>query len=154
MALPRTTTFFFVSTAQNICFSFWSYYPFHLHLFSLNRTTIYYPLLVMYKNIYLQGRQQKWINNQQYRTRSSFPSFKWVTVYTVNDVPGKDPWKDPRGGLTGVWGVFPGERCLGKTLQTPVNPLGGLSKGSLPETSLTVHRELSYFAISHLHIGL
>ena len=52
---------------------------------------------------------------------------------------GKTPWKDPRGGFRGVWGVFPGERCLGKTPQTPVTPLGGLPRGSFPGTSLTVH---------------
>ena len=52
---------------------------------------------------------------------------------------GKTPWKDPRCGFTGVWGVFSGERFLGKTPQTPVTPLGALSKGSFPRTSLTVH---------------
>ena len=36
---------------------------------------------------------------------------------------GKTPWKDPRGG---VRGVFPGERCLEKTPQPPLNPLWGV----------------------------
>ena len=33
------------------------------------------------------------------------------TLWTFNDVPGKDP----QGRFTGVWGVFPGKRCLEKT---------------------------------------
>ena len=41
-----------------------------------------------------------------------------------------------------VWGVFPSHLSPGKTPrtpQTPLNQLGGLSKGSFPGTSLTVH---------------
>ena len=45
---------------------------------------------------------------------------------------GKTPWKDPRGGFTGVSGVFPGESCLGKTPQTPVNPPRGSFPGVFP----------------------
>ena len=44
------------------------------------------------------------------------------TLWTVNDVLGK-----PQD-----------ERCLGNNPQIPVNP-GGLSNGSFPEISLTVH---------------
>ena len=39
------------------------------------------------------------------------------TVYTVNDVPGKDPWKDPRGGLTGSEGSFQVKDALERPLR-------------------------------------
>ena len=34
----------------------------------------------------------------------------------------KCPMETPQGGFTGVWGVFPGEKCHGKTPSDPCNP--------------------------------
>ena len=42
---------------------------------------------------------------------------------------GKTPWKDPKDGFREV---FPGEKCLGKTPQTPLNPPWGSFKGVSP----------------------
>ena len=70
-------------------------------------------------------------------------------LWTVNDVPGKDP----RGEVTRVWGVFPRYLSPGKTPQTPVTPLGGRFLESFPGSSLTVRSVHIKRTDSYLFLG-
>ena len=59
------------------------------------------------------------------------------TLWSVNDVQEKNPWKDPKEDLQGPEWSFYIKVAL-ETSQTPLT-LGGIFKGSFPETSLTVY---------------
>ena len=52
------------------------------------------------------------------------------TLQTVNNVLGQNPLENPPRGFKAIRGFFPGENALKRPLR---------SKGSFPETSLTVH---------------